>query len=60
MTNEELKVEFEAFITRQTTQSKDVSLTQMMATPYGHRDGNLAAAFHLFKFGYDLGRKQNV
>lgn len=59
MTQAELKVKFEEFIHQQTTQSKDVSLAQMFATPYAD-NGTLAAAFHLFKFGYDLGRKENA
>lgn len=56
----DLQAEFEDFVQRQAKQSKDVSLAQMLATPYGTQDGTLAAAFHLFQYAYRLGAKQNV
>jgi hypothetical protein len=59
MTNDELKMAFEAFLRKQTEQSDEENLRQMLSTPYGESNGKLAAAFHLFKTGYELGVAQN-
>jgi len=55
MNNAELQVVFEEFVRKQTEQSAETSFAQMLATPYGHVNGTLAATFHLFQFAYRLG-----
>lgn len=53
----DLKEEFETFIERQVAKSPEDSLTDLMATPYCRKNGELGAMFHMFQFAYHLGEQ---